>query len=171
MGGLACLWNRPRLASFADGALRAGPSRRVAAHLGRCARCRREADEFRRLQILVRSWPDGVPPEWAGFWPAVRARIITEASDPIRRSWWLPLWKPVWGHPRLTAGGLVTAGILLSAGFWLGGEAPWQAWAAPVLVQDVATSDPGGSVMVYSSQDDGVTVIWVFSSAGPGGGS
>ena len=35
--------------------------------------------------------------------------------------------------------------------------------AAPVMVQDVSTDDPNRSVMVYSSPDDDVTVIWVFN--------
>jgi hypothetical protein len=35
--------------------------------------------------------------------------------------------------------------------------------AAPVVVQDVSSADPDRSVMVYSSPDDDVTVIWVFN--------
>jgi hypothetical protein len=38
-----------------------------------------------------------------------------------------------------------------------------RAVAAPVVVQDVSTADPDRSVMVYSSPDDDVTVIWVFN--------
>jgi hypothetical protein len=41
--------------------------------------------------------------------------------------------------------------------------------AGPVVVQDVATEDPDGSVMVYADgergPEQGVTVIWVFASA------
>jgi hypothetical protein len=38
-----------------------------------------------------------------------------------------------------------------------------RAAAAPVVVQDVSTTDPNRSVMVYSNPDDDVTVIWVFN--------
>ena len=38
------------------------------------------------------------------------------------------------------------------------------AWAGPVVVQDVGTPDPERSVMVYSSPDQALTVIWLFSS-------
>jgi hypothetical protein len=36
------------------------------------------------------------------------------------------------------------------------------AWAGSVVVQDVGTSDPGRTVMVYSTPDQGLTVIWLF---------
>jgi len=36
-----------------------------------------------------------------------------------------------------------------------------------VQVQDVSTSDPNRSVMVYSNPDDDVTVIWVFNPSEP----
>jgi hypothetical protein len=39
--------------------------------------------------------------------------------------------------------------------------------AAPVQVQDVSTTDPSRSVMVYSNPDDDVTVIWVFNPMEP----
>jgi hypothetical protein len=112
-----------------------------------------------------------VPPEpdWAGFWTAVRARIDTEPARPIREPWWLPFWKPVWGHPRVAlATGLATV-TLLSVPFWPVDEGEFlPAWAGPVMVQDVGTADPDGSVMVYSDSDRGsergVTVIWVFAS-------
>jgi hypothetical protein len=37
--------------------------------------------------------------------------------------------------------------------------------ASPVQVQDVSTTDPDRSVMVFSNPDDDVTVIWVFNPA------
>jgi hypothetical protein len=34
---------------------------------------------------------------------------------------------------------------------------------ARVVVQDVSSADPDSSVMVYSSPDDEMTVIWIFN--------
>jgi hypothetical protein len=45
--------------------------------------------------------------------------------------------------------------------FWPADDA---AFASQVNVQDVSADDPSRSVMVYSSRDPGVTVIWVFNS-------
>jgi hypothetical protein len=36
-----------------------------------------------------------------------------------------------------------------------------------VVVQDVSSADPNRSVMVYSSPDDDVTVIWIFNPGEP----
>lgn len=46
---------------------------------------------------------------------------------------------------------------------WPSAETTTAAIAAPVQVQDVSTTDPNRSVMVYSNPDDDVTVIWVFN--------
>ncbi len=35
-------------------------------------------------------------------------------------------------------------------------------WAGPVVVQDVGTPDPERTVMVYSTPDQALTVIWLF---------
>lgn len=59
--------------------------------------------------------------------------------------------------------------MLLAFSIWPAGERIPRAWATPVVVQDVGTSDPEGSVMVYSSPDYGVTVIWLFPSQPPAG--
>ncbi len=40
------------------------------------------------------------------------------------------------------------------------------AYAGSVVVQDVGTSDPGRTVMVYSTPDDALTVIWLFPADG-----
>src|SRR6266446_2042835 len=151
MPTLGCLWSRPRLERLVDGALGPGMGRVTASHASRCGTCRAEMDRLRRLRALVQSAEvQAADPDWAAFWPAVRQRIAAERPAPVRDAWWLPYWKPVWGHPRVALGGLVVSSLAA-------------ALAAPVQVQDVSTADPDRSVMVYSNPDDDVTVIWVFN--------
>ena len=80
----------------------------AASHAARCADCRAEVERLRRLRTLVQSAEARVvDPDWVGFWPAVRQRIAAEHPAPVRDAWWLPFWRPVWGHPRVALGGLV----------------------------------------------------------------
>ncbi len=131
--------------------------------MSHCRRCGPEVERLRRLRALTQeSQAELADPDWSGFWPAVRMRIATEAPQPVRESWWLPLWKPVWGHPRMALGGLVVSGLALALVIWPSTQVTTPTMAAPVVVQDVSTADPNRSVMVYSSPDDDVTVIWVF---------
>ena len=169
MPSLGCLWNRSRIEPFADVALPARAMRAVARHLTGCASCRARMERLTVLRAQVR----GVAaeprlPDWSGFWTVIRSRIETEPARPLREPWWLPFWKPVWGHPRLAlATGLATV-TLLSVSFWPADEGELLPAWGPVMVQDVATGDPDGSVMVYSDSDRGaergVTVIWLFAS-------
>jgi anti-sigma factor RsiW len=161
MPSLGCLWNRPRLERLVDGALGPRAGRAATSHAARCPRCGGEVAQLTRLRLLVRSAaPDVADPEWDGFWPAVRVRIAREAGQPVRESWWLPFWKPVWGHPRVALGSLMVSSLALGLVLW---PSPPVTLAAPVVVQDVSSADPNRSVMVYSSPDDDVTVIWVFN--------
>ncbi len=161
MPSLGCLWNRPRLERLVDGALGPRAGRTVTAHAARCPRCGGEVAQLTRLRLLVRSAaPDVTDPDWAGFWPAVRVRIAGEAPRTVRQSWWLPVWKPVWGHPRVALGSLMVSSLALGLVLW---PSTPVTLAAPVVVQDVSSADPNRSVMVYSSPDDDVTVIWVFN--------
>jgi anti-sigma factor RsiW len=163
MPSLGCLWSRPRLERLVDGALGPRAGRWTTSHAARCARCGGEVEQLTRIRLLVRSAaPDVADPEWAGFWPAVRVRIASEAPRPVRESWWLPYWKPVWGHPRVALGSLMVSSLALGVMLWPGAPVTL---AAPVTVQEVSSADPDRSVMVYSSPDDEVTVIWVFNPA------
>ena len=158
-----CLWVRPRLERHLDGALGPRGERFVAAHLDRCPGCRAELQAVARLKALVlEGSPQPAEPDWSGFWTTVRARIVSEEPRPIRESWWVPMWKPVWGHPRLAFGAVLLAMLVTTFTFWPADEA---AIAAPVKVQDVTADDPDRPVMVYSSRTHGVTVIWVFGSS------
>jgi anti-sigma factor RsiW len=163
MPTLGCLWNRRHLQGFVDGALGSRGGRMVAAHVSSCASCRSEVERLRQLRLLVRSaHAEPADPDWSGFWPSVRMRIARETPRPVRESWWLPFWKPVWGHPRMALGSVVVSTLAAALVLWPSPQAP-KALAATVQVQDVSTPDPDRSVMVYSSPDDDVTVIWVFS--------
>jgi hypothetical protein len=168
MTTLGCLWSRPRLERLVDGALGPRMGRVASAHASRCADCRAEMDRLRRLRVLVQSVETQVAdPDWAAFWPAVRQRIAAERPAPVRDAWWLPYWKPVWGHPRVALGGLVVSSLAAALVLWPSPETTKAAMAAPVQVQDVSTADPDRSVMVYSNPDDDVTVIWVFNPSEP----
>jgi len=163
MWGLTCAWVRSRLDRHADGALGERAGRFMAAHLGRCDACRAVADDLVRLKALVREEsPQVADPDWSGFWVTVKARIVSEAPRPVRESWWVPFWKPFWGHPRLAFGGMLMMVLVTAFTFWPTDDA---AFASPVSVQDVSADDPERSVMVYSSRAHGVTVIWVFGSS------
>ena len=161
MPSLGCLWYRPRLERLVDGALGTRAGRAATSHAARCSRCGGAVAQLTRLRLLVRSAaPDVADPEWAGFWPSVRVRIAREAPQSVRESWWLPFWKPVWGHPRVALGSLMVSSLALGLVLWP--SAP-VTLAAQVVVQDVSSADPDRSVMVYSNPDDDVTVIWVFN--------
>ena len=57
----------------------------------------------------------------------------------MRESWWVPFWKPVWGHPRLAFGAALLAVLVVAFSFWPVDDA---AFASPVNVQDVSADDP-----------------------------
>ena len=162
MWSLSCAVVRRRLERHADGALGPRATRFVTSHLPTCSTCRDASEKLARLRTMVRQVVSTVAePDWTGFWPPVRTRIVTEEPRPVRESWWVPFWKPVWGHPRLAFGTALLAILVMAFSFW---PADAAAFASQVNVQDVSADDPGRSVMVYSSRDPGVTVIWVFNS-------
>jgi anti-sigma factor RsiW len=162
MWSVRCAVVRGRLERHADGALAPRATRLVTAHLPGCPTCRTAFEKLTRLRALVREASSVVAePDWSGFWSPVRTRIVTEEPRPVRESWWVPFWKPVWGHPRLAFGAVLLAILVVTFSFWPADDA---AFASQVNVQDVSADDPSRSVMVYSSRDPGVTVIWVFNS-------
>jgi len=163
---LWCLPHRSHLEAQAAGRLEGGRARRVERHVSRCASCRRTVQQLRRIRALVRvAAPDPAEPDWSSFWPAVRYRIETEAPRPFRDAWWLPLWKPVWGHPRMAAAAMASA-VIASVSLWPVGGDVTTALVEPITIQDVATGEPNRSVMVYSNKDD-VTVIWLLAAETP----
>ena len=166
-----CLWNRPRLERYADGALGPRLTRSVKDHLAHCADCLHRVEYQQNLQRLLKSAVAAPSdPDWSAFWPGIEARIHRQEPKPkpIRDPWWVPVWKPFWGHPRLALGGAMVAVLAVALSIWPfpGREAQVAASAGPIVVQDVGTSDPGRTVMVYSTPDQDLTVIWLFPSDG-----
>ena len=160
-----CFRARRRLGAFLDDALPEGRSEAIVSHLSSCEGCRGEATRLKRLRSLLRATlRPGPEPDWSGFWPAIRERLLAETPRPVgREPWWRLGWRPVWSHPRLTVGGALAGLLLLTAALWQSdvwrsGHAmsPW------MIVSSVETVQPNSSVMVFSSHDSEMTMIWVF---------
>lgn len=157
---LFCFWLRRQLSPYVDGALSDRRARGVARHLRKCVGCRGEVSRLERLQSLVRETFLTVPePDWGGFWDGVRHRIL---ADSERRGTRWGLWWPGRLYPRLAVGGAV-AGLLLVGGvLWQSGIQEPLHSPSGVVVSAVETPDPNRSVMLFSSPEDEMTVIWVF---------
>lgn len=170
---LGCFRSRSRLSAYADGALGARAAARAGRHVALCPACRKIVSDQQRLRALLRqgSPVDGPPPDWAGFWPAVERRLREEAPGlpTVRDPWWLPVWKPVWGHPRVAFAGAATGLLVLALTLQpIGPTRPPAVDASPIVVQDATTADPDASVMIYTgSGADDVTVIWLLASGAP----
>ena len=157
---VGCLWTRSRLDAYADGELAGRIARWVEGHLHACSRCRARVDEAVVLATRVRDAALPVAePDWQTFWPGIEARIRTVTTPVVRDPWWLPFWRPIWGHPRVAA--LATASLLVvaGAGLWTGQDPDGP--GGQVVVQDVATGRPDSAVMVYAGRRE-PTVIWIF---------
>jgi anti-sigma factor RsiW len=173
-----CWLVRRQLDAYQDGELSPGVRSRVAAHVGRCDACSRELAALGRLRTaLTLTAVD--PPEtvWATFWPEVRARIATAAPTPEPA--WRRAWEGLTSRPRVAlAPALAVAALAV-----LAVVAPWQprpsqppvlapvtggsgtvqpAALDEVVIQSIQTADPDAPVMVYSSPESDVTVLWVF---------
>lgn len=155
MVSLKCFWMKRRLAPYLDGALSGQRAEAVAGHLQGCPECREEVSGLERLRGLLRSTLTvGPDPEWARFWDGIRGRIRSGRPRP---------WREAWGwYPRLALGGAVAGGLLLAALLWPMGPPERPAGPAGVVVNTVETAHPDGNVMVFSSAEDEMTVIWVF---------
>lgn len=173
-----CWLVRRQLDAYQDGELSPRARGRVASHVGRCEACGRELTALGRLRkALTPTAVDAPEAVWAAFWPQVRARIATAAPAPE------PTWRRVWGalrsRPRLALAPALAAGALAVVAV----VAPWQRAPQPpapppatgsgvatgqpaaldqVVIQSIETADPDVPVMIYSSPDSDVTVLWVF---------
>lgn len=147
-----------RLGAYLDGALPERAARATEAHLTACAACQREADTLRRLRAALHRSLTPRDPDWTGFWQGIvrgveDQRVRGPLPEPLRRRF---AWRPQW-----TLGGAVAAALALSLTLWQGGSTPMLT-EAPVVVNAASTAHPDGSVMVYSTPDKAVTVVWVF---------
>lgn len=159
---LTCYLTRRRLDAYLDGALDPGAARSASAHLETCERCRQEADHLRKLRGMLRGHLTPAEPDWTGFWQGVvrgieDGRILKPV--PVKRPWWQlsTAWRPRWA-----LGGALAAALLMSVGVW-----EWMPGGpvlsdAGVLVTSASTEDPSGTVMVYSTPEQDVAVVWVF---------
>jgi hypothetical protein len=93
-------------------------------------------------------------PDWTGFWQGI-VRGIGDRREPrpvrAERRWWRPRW---------ALGGALAAALLTSIGVWQ--WTPGPRLDAGVLVTSASTEDPRGTVMVYSTPEQDVAVVWVF---------
>ncbi len=157
---LTCYRTRRRIGAYLDGALDEGVARSTAAHLETCEECGREATQLRCLHAALQRTLTLPEPDWTGFWQGV-VRGIEDHREPtpVRagRPWWVPAWRPRWA-----LGSALAAAALVSLGVW-----QWAPPGAPpaqagVLVTSALTEDPRGTVMVYSTPEQDVAVVWVF---------
>jgi anti-sigma factor RsiW len=155
---LTCYRTRRRIGAWLDGALDEGTARSTATHVTACGVCQREADELRRLRGLLRRSLTPVGPDWTGFWQGVVRGIEDRRHArpvPARRPWWR-------GVPQWALGGALAAALLVSIGVWRLTPTVPSPSEAGVLVTSARTEDPRGTVMVYSTPEQDVAVVWVF---------
>jgi anti-sigma factor RsiW len=157
---LTCYRTRRRLGAYLDGALDQETASATAAHLASCEVCQRQVGELRRLHgLLVRNLTPASPSDWTGFFQGVVRGIEDQRAvkpAPARRRW-LPA---IMGHRWAFGGGLVAA-LLLFVGVWQYTVGVRHSEAG-VLVTSASTEDPRGTVMVYSTPEQDVAVVWVF---------
>jgi len=156
---LTCYRTRKRIGAYLDRALDAETASATAAHITSCERCGREAETLRRLHRLLQQSLAPAQPDWTGFWQGVVRGIedgrTARPTAPPRR-WWQQAWRPRWA-----VGSALAAALLVTVGFWQWAPPPAPAQAG-VMVTSARTEDPRGTVMVYSTPEQDVAVVWVF---------
>lgn len=162
---LKCFWTNRRLAAYLDGALSGRRVQAVAGHLRDCPECRGEVSRLEQLRGLLRATLTMAPePDWTGFWGGIRGRIMSERPKPWREGWgWFP--RLAFGG---ALGGLAAGVLLLAVLLWPLGSTEGPGRPGGVVVNTVETAHPNGNVMVFSSPEDEMTVIWVFGLDQPG---
>jgi len=155
---LTCYRNRRRIGAYLDGALDTETARATAAHLAACGECGREAEGLRRLRGLLRQSLTPAEPDWTGFWQGIVRGIEDQRvrrPAPAPRRWWQQAWRPRWA-----LGSALAAALLVTLGVWQ--WTPTSPTQAGVVVTSASTEDPRGTVMVYSTPEQDVAVVWVF---------
>jgi anti-sigma factor RsiW len=153
---LTCYRTRKKIGAYLDQALDAETASATAAHLASCEGCRREAETLRRLHALLQRNLAPAQPDWTGFWQGVVRGIEDRKTAPMRRHWWQQAWRPRWA-----VGSALAAALLVTLGVWQFSPSPVPS-SAGVMVTSARTEDPRGTVMVYSTPEQDVAVVWVF---------
>jgi anti-sigma factor RsiW len=157
---LTCYRTRKRIGAYLDEALDAETARATAAHIATCEGCRREAEALRRLRGLLRRNLTPAPPDWTGFWQGVVRGIEDQRMArpaPAPAVWWQRAWRPRWA-----LGSALAAALLVTLGVWQWTPTVPTLAQAGVIVTSARTDDPRGTVMVYSTPEQDVAVVWVF---------
>jgi anti-sigma factor RsiW len=157
-GVLTCYRARKRLGAYLDGALGEGDTRWTERHLATCTTCQAEIGQLRRIKALLAEASAVPEPDWTGFFPGIVRGIQDEraavpAAAPKRAAW--RLW------PRWAIGGAALATAALALVIWQGGRVPLPAEAS-VRVNAADTEDPGATVMVYTSAEKDLAVVWLL---------
>jgi anti-sigma factor RsiW len=151
---LTCYVHRRRIGAWLDGALDDRLNRATAAHVERCARCSGEAESLTRLKAFLQPAAAVADPDWTAFWPGI-VRGIQDAreSRPVPR-------RAPWLRPRWAYGGALAAALLVSLTMWQ--LVPTKSVReSPVIVRSADSDDPRATVMVYSTPERDLTVVWV----------
>lgn len=156
---LICYRARRRLGAYLDGALDSTDARWTERHLTTCSGCQTEVGQLRRMKALVAEVAAVPEPDWTGFFPGIvrgiqdeHRAVAVESRPPARR------WRPQWAM-----GGAALATLALAFVLWQGGYVPGSAEAG-VVVNAAETESPSGTVMVYTTPNKDLAVVWVFDS-------
>jgi anti-sigma factor RsiW len=155
---LTCYFHRRRIDAWLDGALDERAARRTDAHVAHCPRCATEAQAIRALTTELRSMTSAPEPDWTGFWPGV-VRGIQDARQPERKPARARAWlRPRWAY----GGGALAAALLITLGVWEFMPRSGVGTEPPLIVRSADSDYPDATVMVYSTPDQDLTVVWVF---------
>ncbi len=159
-----------RLGAYVDGELGQARRQRVESHLGSCQSCSAELDRLRRLRDqLHRSMAVSLSGQDAGrFWEHVE-RKIREAKAP--RWWTLDRVRELfWFYPKLkwaSVAALGTTVLLFTADLVLRPAIPPPTPLGPTdtrprTVVESVEGGPNSSVMLFSTPDQKLKIIWVL---------
>ena len=159
-----------RLGAYVDGQLHDSRQKRLEAHLGDCQRCTAELRRLLALRDHIRgslavSLPGG---DAARFWGNVERKIHNAKAPP----WWGVdrLRELFWFHPKLrwaSAAVLGTTVLLFTADLVLRPSIPppmslAPADAPPRTVVESVEGGPNSSVVLFSTPDQQLNIIWVL---------
>ena len=107
------------------------------------------------MKALLTEMAAPADPDWTGFWPGV-VRGIQDARVPRREPQRRSRLRPRWAY-----GGALATALLVSTAVWQLMPSPVTP-EFPVIVRSADTGDPNATVMVYSTPDRDLTVVWVM---------